>query len=66
MNKAKFGENYFAFSKYKFNKASNREPKDDDDEKSEGYVSICNETFLGWYRNKLNLWGCFYAIKIDA
>jgi len=45
-------ENYFAFSKYKYNKENNRQPKDDDDEKTEGYVSICNETFLGWYRNK--------------
>ena len=43
------GATYFGFSRYRFKEEANREPKDDDDEKSEGYVSICNETFLGWY-----------------
>jgi len=63
------GENYFAFSKYTINK--NVKPKDDDDEKSEGYyiiiytsyMSNCKETFMGWYRNQDNKWGCFYALK---
>ena len=41
---------YFAFSKYIFDKDTvSREPKDDDDEKSEGYRSICDHTFMGWY-----------------
>lgn len=43
--------NYFAFSKYRFKMDANREPKDDDDEKSEGYISMCDETFLGWYQD---------------
>lgn len=40
-------ENLFAFSKYSINKDFT--PKDDDDEKSEGYVSDCSSTFLGWF-----------------
>lgn len=49
MTKGNATETYFAFSKYKFNAESNREPKDDDDEKSDGYVSLCESTFMGWY-----------------
>jgi len=33
------GENYFAFSKYTINNTV--KPKDDDDEKSEGYLLSC-------------------------
>lgn len=36
----KVKENLFAFSKYSINK--DYTPKDDDDEKSEGYVSDCS------------------------
>lgn len=56
---------YFAFSRYRFKQDANREPKDDDDEKSEGYVSMCNETFLGWYQHSNGKWGCFYAKRLS-
>jgi len=39
-DKVKIKENFFAFSKYNINKDIT--PKDDDDEKSEGYVSECS------------------------
>ena len=55
-------ENYFAFSKYSV--SSSVTPKDDDDEKSQGYQSYCQETFLGWFRTN-NKWGCFYASKVN-
>lgn len=55
---------FFAFSKYQYN--GNSVPQDKDDEETEGYYSLCNETFIGWYHDEVfKLWGCFYAEKTD-
>lgn len=53
--------NFFAFSKYKLR--NDKTPKNDDDEQSAGYSSICSETFLGWFHNPKTRksWGCFYG-----
>ena len=56
------GTSYFAFSKYSYE--GNSQPKDDDDEKSDGYKSQCHSTFMGWYHTVSNTHGCFYANKL--
>ena len=42
----------------------NKNPKDDDDEQTQGYKSICDETFNGWAFNKITqTWQCYSAVK---
>lgn len=60
----RFNDNrtFFAFLKYKIH--GKQVPLDTDGEKTEGYYSLCNETFQGWvYDAKLMEWGCFYGEK---
>jgi hypothetical protein len=58
------GKKYMAYSKYEV--TTNLDPKDSDDEKTDGYHSLCTETFLGWVwdEEKNEHWGCFYAEKV--
>lgn len=59
-----FERTFFAFSRYSFN--GDRGPKDTDDEDTNGYKSLCNETFIGWFREGSNgYWGCFYGVKTE-
>lgn len=56
---------FFSFSKYNYK--GNKTPQDKDDEETEGYYSLCNETFAGWYHDKnLKSWGCFYGKKSES
>ena len=56
---------FFAFSKYKFD--GRKAPTDTDDEETQGYTSLCNETFEGWVRDPSNgFWGCFYGEKVEG
>jgi hypothetical protein len=40
-------------------------PKDDDDENTKGYESLCDETFKGWYFDGYK-WGCYLGKKKDS
>lgn len=53
--------NFFAFSFYKIR--SDKNPKNDDDEQTNGYTSICSQTYMGWFKNlqPYTQWGCFYG-----
>lgn len=54
-------QNFFAFSRYKT--INNKIPKNDDDEQTKGYKSLCDQTFVGWYYNEVSGkdWGCYYG-----
>jgi cathepsin C len=53
---------YFAFSKY-VPKTPESLQKDD----LADYISICDETLVGWYHNDDGSnWGCYHAIKANA
>ena len=57
---------YFAFSRYIM--GDNTIPTNKDNLDTSGYVSLCNQTFIGWYHDQLtnSNWGCYYAIKYDS
>jgi C1A family cysteine protease len=59
-----FGNNvFFAFSRYE--QVIKFTPQNTDTEDTPGYKSVCNKTFIGWFRNKNNSnWGCFWAEKV--
>lgn len=57
--------NFFAFSGYE--QIGKFTPKNTDTEDTEGYRSVCNKTFLGWYNNNsLKNWGCYWAEKVEV
>lgn len=55
---------FFAFSKYE--KTGSFTPTNSDTEDTPGYNSLCNKTFLGWFKktNSNSNWGCYWAEKI--
>lgn len=60
-----FSDNvFFAFSKY--SQLNNFKATNSDTEDTPGYKSLCDKTFLGWYRNKNNKnWGCYWGEKVN-
>ena len=39
-------------------------PKDDDDENTKGYESLCDETFYGWFFDGYQ-WGWYFGQKLE-
>ena len=52
---------FFVFSKYKSDNVINVNDTAD----TIGYFSECDKTFIGWYHNEHNKWGCFHGEQIN-
>lgn len=54
------GKRYFAFSKY-----VPRTPESLAKDDVKDYISICDETLVGWFHNDDNThWGCYHGVKV--